>query len=185
MGRLRFSSVLCLFVCYLLLVSSLCSAEDEFRRRREKGGRHRSHTRPQFSNHRVNSHRKRAANGSECIESKPAAIKAPKKNVFRQFTGEETQSVTNWLYQQKELNLKKGLPFSSRHSALTQLELMIPNKTDVLAYLDGSGNEPARYARAIINVNSNVSHTWNDILVGMSFSDLGLNAICANETITA
>jgi primary-amine oxidase len=169
MDHLRFSSVLCLFVCYLLLFSSICSADDEFRRRRERGGHFRSH-RPQFSNDRVKSLRKRAANGSECIESKPAVIKAPKKNVFRQFSGDETQSVTRWLYQQKELALTHGY-FSTRKNTLSQLELMIPNKTDVLAYIDGGGSEPGRYARAILNINSADEHTYNDILVGKTFSD--------------
>ena len=164
MERLRLSSVLHLFVCCLLFLSSVCSAEEEFRRARQKRGHERSHNLPQFSNSRANSHRKRAVNGSECIESKPAVIKAPKKNVFRQFSGNETQSVTRWLYQQKDLNLSHG--YSIRRNHLYTVELLIPNKTDVLAYIDGNGQEPARYAKATLNLVSNGQVTYEDIIVG-------------------
>lgn len=131
MERLRLNCLFSLFVC-LLLFSSICSAQDEFRRRRHRGGHHRSHDLPTFSNNRGSSHRKRAVNGSECVESKPAVIKAPKKNVFRQFSGKETESVSKWLYQQKDLNLKTpNFTVFSDQNILYQLELMIPNKTDV------------------------------------------------------
>ena len=51
-----------------------------------------------------------------------------------------------------------------------------------MAYLDGDGDEPARYARVIFNMNSNNEHTYNDILVGEDCSDLNSFAGIANRS---
>lgn len=46
------------------------------------------------------------------------------------------------------------------------VELNIPNKTDVLNFLDGNGPEPARYAHVVINHRSDEEAYFQDILVG-------------------
>ena len=166
MERLRSNSVLCLFTFWLLLLASFCSAESQFRR---PPGRDRSklHKLPQLSNaQRFSSHKKRAANGSECHDTKPGIIKAPKKNVWRQLSGNESDAITHWLHRQKDLDLNRGASYASHGNDFVSVELQIPNKTDVLAYLDGDGSEPARYARALVIFNSKDESTYNYILAG-------------------
>lgn len=156
--------MLILAFLYLLLLSTVCSAELEleYRPRRHRGGR--SH--PQLSNAHTSLQKQRVVNGSECIEAKPSIIKAPKKNVWRQLSPNETSAIEHWLHQQKDLDLKRGYSYSTHGNVLLGLELQIPNKTDVLSYLDGEGKEPARYARVELNLNSKYASTYNDILVG-------------------
>jgi hypothetical protein len=166
MAGSKSTSMFGVFLVCLLLLSTLCLADIEFRLPR---GRDRSKTReqPQMSNaQRFSTHQKRAVNGSECIEAKPTVIKAPKKNVWRQLNGNETSAVSHWLHQQKELDLSREFSYSGRGNGLVSVELQIPNKTDVLAYLDGSGAEPPRYARALISMDSVTPSTYNYLLVG-------------------
>jgi primary-amine oxidase len=46
------------------------------------------------------------------------------------------------------------------------VELQHPNKTDALAYIDGSGPEPLRYARAVIDHKADENPYIQDILIG-------------------
>jgi primary-amine oxidase len=75
-------------------------------------------------------------------------------------------AVEHWLHQQKDLNLNRGLSYSTHANQIWTVELQIPNKTDVLSYFDGGGSEPTRYARATLLMNSKDASTYNDILVG-------------------
>lgn len=46
------------------------------------------------------------------------------------------------------------------------VELMYPNKTDVLKYFDQNGPAPARYAHAVISHRSSVDPYYGDIIIG-------------------
>ena len=46
------------------------------------------------------------------------------------------------------------------------VELMQPNKTDVLPYLAGQGPAPDRYAHVLLDNRATVNPTYQDILVG-------------------
>jgi primary-amine oxidase len=51
----------------------------------------------------------------------------------------------------------------------TTVELMTPNKTDALAYMDGNGNgnaAPTRYARVVLDVRATEHPYFQEILVG-------------------
>lgn len=166
MARLPTGGVLA-FVILLLFVTTEVQCEDGYIK---LGGRHRRQNRPAKSPHLLNdhvTHRKRAViNGSACIEAAPAEISAPKRNVWKQLDAREVHEVTAWLYRQPELNLTRG--YGPHNNNLYDVELMLPNKTDVLAYFDGNGTAPARYARCELYLNSKeVGHaTYKDILVG-------------------
>merc|ERR1711939_71314 len=43
---------------------------------------------------------------------------------------------------------------------------MVPNKTDVLAYIDGNATAPTRYAHAVLDIRATEEPTYTDILVG-------------------
>src|ERR1700761_2996300 len=101
-------SVLGAIVLYILLLFGLCNAEPGHRR----GGRSRKRNPdlpdlPSLSNH-YRDFRKRAVNGSACIESPPATITAPRENVWIQLTHNETKGLHKWLLQQDDLNLSHG-----------------------------------------------------------------------------
>lgn len=46
------------------------------------------------------------------------------------------------------------------------IELMPPNKTDVLSYIDDDGAPPARYAHVILDNRATPDPNYQDILIG-------------------
>lgn len=57
----------------------------------------------------------RAAGGSSsCPSDKPVNIKAPHENLWKPLTEQESLSVQEWLYDQKELNLTQFTKASMR-----------------------------------------------------------------------
>ena len=89
-----------------------------------------------------------------CPVPKSIKVTAPKASPFKQLSDNETSSIVEWL-QSPVL----GLNLTSAESEnLTQtdnyiwlVEAILPNKTDVLTYLDGNGAAPPRYARVVIH----------------------------------
>lgn len=110
----------------------------------------------------------RAAGGSSsCPSDKPVNIKAPHENLWKPLTEQESLSVQEWLYDQKELNLTQFTKASMSDNSIWFIELITPNKTDALPYLDSSSTNkrasksspPKRYARAVLfNGGSSVPH---------------------------
>ena len=155
-------------IILLLLFSCLLEARHHKGRERAwmRGRPHQSLDLPNASNGYAN-HRKRAINGSACIEAAPAKIKAPKKNVWWGLNLNESKSVVDWLYRRQDLNLTHYANAGPRTNLLdTFVELMPPNKSDVLAYIDGNGLPPKRYARTTINFKDTGTSVYTDILVG-------------------
>lgn len=87
---------------------------------------------------------KRYVNGSACIETSPPDFVAPKDNVWGGLTDVEAASVTKWLFGQRELNLTRSEDAGEWDNSVLLVELMVPNKTDVLPYIDGDASAPAR-----------------------------------------
>jgi primary-amine oxidase len=109
---------------------------------------------------------KRAIDNSTCHEAAPPDFKAPHQNVWSGLTSKEAASVTKWLFAQKELNLTVADNATDWTNSILQVELMIPNKTDVLAYVDGDAQPPTRYAHVVLAMQASEQPTYNDILVG-------------------
>ena len=114
--------------------------------------------------HSLNS--KREVNGSACVEISPPDFKAPKENVWSGLTDIETANVTKWLFEQKELNLSVTRGPDEWDNTVLQVELMVPNKSDVLPYIDGNSSAPARYAQVTLDLRTTVDPTYTEILVG-------------------
>lgn len=117
-----------------------------------------------------------------CAVPPPPEVKAPKKNIWSFLSRDEKRGVLKWL---KDQNFPNTTIFSGAG-------LMTPNKTDVsafkavvhnmvadycllkvLAYLDGNGPEPVRYASVEItensgrrSANSTARPTYASIIVG-------------------
>lgn len=158
-------------LCVLLLLSSLCQARlhTAYHPGRGSGGSG-TPPLPRLSNKSLG-YRHRGVNGSACVEAPPAQIRAPKKNVWAQLTYEEVVEVREWLFDQNELNLHSGYGYygyggGASPPTLGKIELNIPNKTDVLPYLDGYGAEPRRFAKTQIQKAGSDSYKVQEIIVG-------------------
>ena len=109
---------------------------------------------------------KRTLGNSTCHEAAPPDFNAPHQNVWSGLTSKEAASVTKWLFAQKELNLTVAENATDWTNSILQVELMIPNKTDVLAYVDGDAQPPTRYAHVVLAIQASEHPTYNYILVG-------------------
>ncbi|OAG05511.1 membrane copper amine oxidase [Paraphaeosphaeria sporulosa] len=100
-----------------------------------------------------------------CGDAAPA-VTAPIPNVWEGFTDEEAASVVYWLFEQSDLNLTTSEKAGEWDNSVLLVELQRPNKTDVVAYLDGSGPAPDRYAHVLLNIRATEEPYYADILVG-------------------
>ncbi|KAK8069373.1 primary amine oxidase- lung isozyme [Apiospora phragmitis] len=96
-------------------------------------------------------------------------VSAPKENVWAPISSSDTAAVIEWLVQQSELNLTAptvtGINGTWQNSVIL-VEAMMPNKTDVLPYLDGSAPAPERCAHVLLSNRASETPTYQDILVG-------------------
>ncbi|KFA70945.1 hypothetical protein S40288_10237, partial [Stachybotrys chartarum IBT 40288] len=76
------------------------------------------------------------------------SIEAPHDNIWDGLTHEEIVGLLEWLHQPEQgLNLTVTKEAGAWDNTIGIIELLYPNKTDALAYLDDDGPLPARYAR--------------------------------------
>ncbi|KAI4601929.1 hypothetical protein KJ359_010795 [Pestalotiopsis sp. 9143b] len=93
--------------------------------------------------------------------SAPYAVTAPYENVWGGLSDTEAASVIAWLFAQPSLNLTV-----SENATGVLVELQVPNKTDVLAHIDGGAAAPARYAHVVLDNRATVDPYFQDLLVG-------------------
>lgn len=109
---------------------------------------------------------RRWANETACTQPGPLKVTAPKANIWHSLTDDEAASVTSWLFLQQDLNLTISDKAGEWDNTVLLVELMQPNKSDALAYVDGTSPAPARYAHVVLDLRSTVEATYSDILVG-------------------
>ncbi|PYH29045.1 membrane copper amine oxidase [Aspergillus neoniger CBS 115656] len=93
-------------------------------------------------------------------------INSPNENVWGGLTDVETASVVHWLLQQPELNLTAADDAGEWDNTISLVELMRPNKSDVLLYLDHDHPPPTRYAHVVLDVRATLDPCYAEILVG-------------------
>ncbi|WEW60662.1 DUF1965 and Cu_amine_oxid domain-containing protein [Emydomyces testavorans] len=115
---------------------------------------------------------------STCDHNKVVNTKAPLKNVFSELESVEVAAVTSFLHNQPELNLtiaknatRRVVSFAASHgwswdNTIGLVELLQPNKSDALPYLNGNGPAPRRYARAAIKFQATEEPYIQDYMVG-------------------
>ncbi|KAL6922703.1 hypothetical protein FSST1_006729 [Fusarium sambucinum] len=103
---------------------------------------------------------------SQCDSDKEVGVKAPWKNIFQSLTDQEYADVTAYLHNQEELNLTAIVNSTSWDNVIVSMDLLQPNKTDALTYLEGNGPAPARYARATLQFNSQLQPYIQEYMVG-------------------
>lgn len=111
-------------------------------------------------------HSLRQAGASTCAERTPNDFQAPKANIWHGLTVEEATAVTRWLFEQRELNLTAVENATSWDNTIDFMQLLMPNKTDALVYLDDKGPEPPRYAQVSLNLRATESANFTEITVG-------------------
>jgi len=93
-------------------------------------------------------------NATACPVPVDIPVRAAKKSPFLPLSDAEFGSVLDFLFApEQNLNLtsvsSKNLTQTDNY--IWMIEALHPNKTDILAYLDGNATAPKRYARVIIN----------------------------------
>ncbi|KAH9428700.1 hypothetical protein MCOR27_006242 [Pyricularia oryzae] len=92
--------------------------------------------------------------GSTCPAPKTVRTKAAKANPFTALSQDEVDSVMRWV-SNPALGLNLTSPtaenLAQTDNYVWHVEVLKPNKTDVLAYLDGGASSVPRHARVVIN----------------------------------
>jgi len=101
-----------------------------------------------------------------CSDNHALGVTAPKTNIWGGLSDIEAASVTRWLFSRPELNLTTTDDAGEWDNSILLVELMQPNKTDALSYIDGSGTAPARWAHVMLDKRATTNPTYDDILVG-------------------
>ncbi|KAK4186305.1 putative copper amine oxidase [Podospora australis] len=128
-----------------------------------------------YGKKKMSNHIKRAIEGNNqkrapetpfCAESLTTTVKAPKDNVWGTLVDVEIASVVEWLFAQEDLNLTITDDATGWDNTIQLVEAMWPNKTDALAYIDGTGPAPTKYAHVVLNNRATEDAHYADILVG-------------------
>ncbi|KAF2742211.1 amine oxidase catalytic domain-containing protein [Sporormia fimetaria CBS 119925] len=106
-----------------------------------------------------------SAQSGSCTSEQPTSD-APHKNIWSSLTEQELESVTSFL--SGKLNLTIASPETgTRVNSLFEIELLLPNKTDILLWLNGqSSAEPKRYARATVAFGTPDEPYFQEYMVG-------------------
>ncbi|KAH8434158.1 uncharacterized protein LDX57_011796 [Aspergillus melleus] len=102
---------------------------------------------------------------ARCPQHAAKEISAPKANVWQGLLPEETASVVEWLHQQPELNLTEKSA-GSWDNSIALVELLHPNKSKVVPYLDDNCTAPLRFARVTLDNRATVDAHYAEIRVG-------------------
>ncbi|KAF1812382.1 membrane copper amine oxidase [Eremomyces bilateralis CBS 781.70] len=132
-----------------------------------RGGKPRNETKP--------------VNAESCVAPVVQTITAPKENIFAGLSDVEAASVVAFLFDQKTLNLTTSDEAGSWDNTITLVELLQPNKTAALSYLDGNGTPPVRYAHVMLNCRSTEEPYYQDLTVGPLPISNGTTTIAALE----
>ncbi|WVQ72054.1 hypothetical protein IAR50_001598 [Cryptococcus sp. DSM 104548] len=98
------------------------------------------------SNARPSQHRDTLANSSSATV--PPTTTAPKNNLWNLLTNDEAAEIISYLHNQTTLNLTAATDAGDWDNTVLMVDVLPPNKTNALLYLDGNGTRPERYAYA-------------------------------------
>ncbi|KAJ5139695.1 membrane copper amine oxidase, partial [Penicillium atrosanguineum] len=101
-----------------------------------------------------------------CLESNFTEVLAPRTNIWTGLTDPEAASVLSWLFDQTDLNLTTTSKAGDWDNTIQLVELMQPNKSHALEFIDRGGKAPSRYAHVVIDHRATIQPYYADILVG-------------------
>ncbi|KAJ7067387.1 amine oxidase catalytic domain-containing protein [Mycena amicta] len=94
-----------------------------------------------------------------CADTSPLPGNAPRKNVWKNLDVHEAVAIREWLDAYRDeagngFDLVSGSTATDFDNAITLIENFPPVKADVLAYLDGNGSAPQRFAKIVMNLGA-------------------------------
>ncbi|KAH8586808.1 copper amine oxidase [Bisporella sp. PMI_857] len=116
-----------------------------------------------YHNPEGKSHQERQTGNPVCAVTQPTT-KAPRKNIWACLTNQEVTEAIDFLYKSNELNLTKT--GGSWDNSIVSIDLLQPNKTDVLPYLADTKPAPSRYARAMLMFGNTKEPYMQEWMVG-------------------
>ena len=121
-------------------------------------------------------HRKRQSytptNEVNTTASTPSTI-APKLNIFAPLSNDEAAAVIAFLHNQTDLNLTAAADAGPWDNSIMVVDLLVPNKTDALAYLDGNATVPERWAYASLLFGATEEPYAQDWVIGPLGGQMG------------
>nr|XP_031863935.1 uncharacterized protein CI109_000579 [Kwoniella shandongensis]KAA5531007.1 hypothetical protein CI109_000579 [Kwoniella shandongensis] len=91
---------------------------------------------------------------------------ASKDNIWAYLTNDEAASTIAFLHNQTDLNLTSVEDAGDWDNTIMVIDLLVPNKTDALAYLDGNGTKPERWVLASLLFGATEEPYAQDWVVG-------------------
>lgn len=85
--------------------------------------------------------------------------------VFQDLSPEEHHAVRDYMLKKSGLSLKEHAKATQDSNFIYLIELYLPNKANVLSYLDAKGKKPARRARVVITNGGKASPNVEEYLV--------------------
>ncbi|PHH66868.1 hypothetical protein CDD81_5220 [Ophiocordyceps australis] len=101
-----------------------------------------------------------------CSQPPQPEFHAPRENIWYGLSDGEVATVTAWLLNQQELNLTANKYATSWDNIIDFMQLLLPNKTESLSYIDGNGPKPPRYAQVSLSLRASENATLSEIMVG-------------------
>jgi hypothetical protein len=99
--------------------------------------------------------------------SEAPTINAPHENIWNTLTNDEVVGLLEWLHKPEQgLNLTTLEEAGAWDNTVGVTELLMPNKTDALAYISGSGPLPVRNARVGIFFGATETPYMENFVVG-------------------
>ncbi|KAF2835986.1 amine oxidase catalytic domain-containing protein [Patellaria atrata CBS 101060] len=95
--------------------------------------------------------------------------RAPRSNVWADLNPEEVTDLLDYLYTYEGdggLNLTRNEKATAWDNSIASLEVLTPNKTDVLKWLHNPSTTPQRWARVIVNKGAAEKATIHEYMVG-------------------
>jgi len=107
-----------------------------------------------------------SVSGSAAVPS-PTGVAVKKHNVWNDISAAEAAQLFQWLHAPaQKLNLTKPENATAWDNTIVTLEALRPNKSDVIKYLDHDGPMPVRYARVVLEYNSNLAPYMSENIIG-------------------
>nr|XP_018261712.1 uncharacterized protein I303_06153 [Kwoniella dejecticola CBS 10117]OBR83870.1 hypothetical protein I303_06153 [Kwoniella dejecticola CBS 10117] len=114
---------------------------------------------------RPNARRDLPTDSTDTSSSSPSTT-APKHNIWNSLSNDEAADVIGFLHSQDDLNLTAVDDAGAWDNTILVVDILPPNKTDALGYLDGDGEKPDRWAVASLLFGATEEPYAQDWVVG-------------------
>ncbi|TGZ78443.1 copper amine oxidase [Ascodesmis nigricans] len=102
-----------------------------------------------------------------CSAAGDHVVPGPKDNIWLDLTNDDVKGLMAYLHDpQQGLNLTEYAKAGPWDNHITVTEAIMPNKTAALAYLDGEGPAPPKFARVVVSVGAAEEAYLEDLMVG-------------------